>query len=515
MTSAAETLVKKLVVLASLAVPRLERSARSNVHTDYRKELTMRRLAEIAGCAALLAAALAPSALPAGHPLAAHQEPRGIGNLIAPGDRVQIVYTVDTPRVRSAKGTLWVRNDLQAKFTRLPLQLQGRTTLQAGLPARLIRGHKLFYYAVIREPRSGRSVSVPAQGARAPSSAWILGKARIFRLGTHRFGHPQAPEAVVAHARPTEVGFENGPEFHFGPQTFLVGPDRSIWLHDGLDRRLLQWRPGVPAARSVPLPFFAAANDIALGPTGTIYVLHGMGRGLSSYMALAHLSSTGGVLWQSRLAGELGDTTSFMVGGDSPLRFGPDGTLYCLVGMFGLPGGEPGWMPVATRAGRPLSIAQQRNRTQWPYQPVDGGLRLISEVYAAHVDTAPHEARYALIDRRGRVARAWRVVSRTEINLNRATPEIVGRDLVVVLDATAQNGGDYNWEYDVLRLGPHGMRAHFSLARAVWGDSVLADLRVGPDGKLYQLATSLTTGVTISRYSLGSARAKQWHELRR
>jgi len=477
----------------------------------------MRRLSQIAGCLALVAAALAPSATTAGRPLAAHQEPRGIGNLVAPGDRVQIVYTLDTPRVRSPKGTLYVRNDLQRHFVGLPLKLQGRTTLQTAVPARLIQGHKLLYYAVLRDPRSGRSVTVPARRAGGPASAFVLGKAVVVRLGTHRFGHPRAPGTIVGRAGPAEVGFEDTQEFHFGPQTFLVGRDRSIWLSDGLNQRLLGWRAGQPdtVARSMRLPFFAGDNDLALGPAGTVYVVHGVGKGVSSYMALARLSASGQVLWQRRLAGGLGDTTSFMVGANSPLRVGPDGTLYCLAGMFGLPGGEPGWMPVATPAGRPLSIAQQRRRTEWPYQPVARGLRLVSEAYTAHVDTAPHEARYALVDRHGRVVRAWRVLSRTDINFNHTTPELVGGDLLVVLDATAQTKSDFNWEYVVLRLGPHGMRERFSLARAVWGDSVLADLRVGPDGNLYQLGTSPTTGIVISRYSLGPTRAKQWHEWRR
>jgi len=136
----------------------------------------MRRLSQIAGCLALVAAALAPSATTAGRPLAAHQEPRGIGNLVAPGDRVQIVYTLDT-RVRSPKGTLYVRNDRQRHFVGLPLKLQGRTTLQTAVPARLIQGRKLLYYAVLRDSRSGRSVTVPARGAGAPSSAFVLGKA--------------------------------------------------------------------------------------------------------------------------------------------------------------------------------------------------------------------------------------------------------------------------------------------------------------------------------------------------
>jgi hypothetical protein len=54
-------------------------------------------------------------------------------------------------------------------------------------------------------------------------------------------------------------------------------------------------------------------------------------------------------------------------------------------------------------------------------------------------------------------------------------------DPVVVLDAKAQTKSDFDWEYVVLRLSLHGMRARFSLARAAWGDSVLADLPAGPD----------------------------------
>ena len=55
----------------------------------------------------------------------------------------------------------------------------------------------------------------------------------------------------------------------------------------------------------------------------------------------------------------------------------------------------------------------------------------------------------------------------------------------------------------MLRLGASGKpRAEFSLRRTVYGDNLLADVRVGPDGKLYQLASSPTTGVRVSRYSL-------------
>ena len=115
----------------------------------------------------------------------------------------------------------------------------------------------------------------------------------------------------------------------------------------------------------------------------------------------------------------------------------------------------------------------------------------------------PREVRFALIDRAGRLVRAWRVVSRTAINRSGYyTAELVGGDPVVVLDATAGRDRDFKWEYEVLRLGPSGAKTRFSLRHAVFGDNLFADLRVGPDGKLYQLGSSPTTGVTISRYSL-------------
>jgi hypothetical protein len=145
----------------------------------------------------------------------------------------------------------------------------------------------------------------------------------------------------------------------------------------------------------------------------------------------------------------------------------------------------------------------QRAGTDWPFQPVGGGLRLVSEVYGAVENAAPHEARYALVDSRGRVVRSWRVLSETDINFGYATPELVGGDLVVVIDPTLFTAHVSKWEHEVLRLGPTGLRAKLSLRLAAFGMNVLADVRVGPDGKLYQLASSPDTGVTINRYSLG------------
>ena len=83
-------------------------------------------------------------------------------------------------------------------------------------------------------------------------------------------------------------------------------------------------------------------------------------------------------------------------------------------------------------------------------------------------------------------------------------PEVVGGDVVVVLDVIQQTPAGFKWEYEVLRLGNGGrVKQEFPLARAIYGDNLLADVRIGPDGRLYRLGSSPATGVTISRFTLG------------
>jgi len=375
------------------------------------------------------------SSAPAAQPLLVHG---GIGHLIASGDRVEIGYQVYTAHVKSPVGVLYVRNSLKKNFERLPLK-RSAGGLRAVVPKRLVQGSKLVYYAVISDPSSGRSATLPRRGSRSPASAWILDRAVIVRLGSHRFGHTRAPSGIAARAGAGSVGFENNERYQCGPQTFLVGRDGSVWLHDGLNQRLLVWPAGHPdaAPRVMPLPFFAAENDIALGPAGSVYVTQLLRD--PPRLLLYRLSPAGKVLWKIRLAGDYGGESTFVLGSNSPLRLGPDGTLYCLAFM-GLAGDESGWMPVATPSGRPIAAAAQRRGTHWPFQPAAPGLRLLAETYTPpNADTAPHEERFALIDRRGHLVRAWRVLSRTDFGglAKQMTPELVGHDLVVALPSQA------------------------------------------------------------------------------
>ena len=411
-------------------------------------------------------------------PLRAHQEPRGIGNLVVPGDRVRIQYSVDSPGVRNATGTLFVRNDRMARFAALPLRKLG-----ASVPKKLLQGKRLTYYAVIRDPHTGRSAQMPH------GYAWILEHPLTIRLGKHVFGRTRSPGATAAHWAASDVGWQTEGD-DFGPETFLVGRDGAIWLSDALNSRLLV--SGPDGASTFPLPPGTVDGDVALGPAGTVYAGGGEGHG-AAYRRVLYRLRPDGVVWKQRLQGE--------VGANSALRFGAGGTLYCLVGLFDRPGGAFGWMPVATKGGRPLSESQQRAGTRWPYEPLPNGQRLVFETYGALRDGPPREARYALFSGT-RLIRSWRVTSATDLNFDYFTPELVGGDLVVAVDLTKQTGGGFKWEYEILRLGPHGARARFSLPRAVFGDNLLTDLRVGPGGMLYQLASSPAGGVTIYRYSL-------------
>ncbi len=414
----------------------------------------------------------------------------GFGNLLVPGDRLVARYSVEAGS-NAVRGTLYVRNDQQKRFSRLPLTRKSGYSVR--VPARFIHGRLLTYYASFRDPKSGKTVKL------AKRSAWVLSKPVVVKLGTHQFGQTQVSTDVVARASAAEVGWDIGDEFHLGPQTFQTASDGSTWLLDSFNNRLLVWTPGSPGkfARSIPVPYGTGISDVAFGPAGEVYVTRKLTDPVR--LVLDRLDpTTGQIVWENQVGRDYGESYP-MVASDEPLRLGPDGTLYNLVFM-GRQADEWGWMPVATPAGMPLSAAAQLAGIHWPFQPLKGGLRLVGlEVYMAHDGGAPHEIRYALVNRAGRVVRSWRIQSTTELNFHQTVPDLAGGDPVVVVDFLAPG----QTEYQVLRLGPHGLAAKLSLKRGLFGESVLPDLRVGADGKLYKLSTSPDTGIAVTRFPLG------------
>jgi hypothetical protein len=351
----------------------------------------------------------------------------------------------------------------------VPALIRGTLTIAAGL-ALLLGG-------VIQPAAASSSVPPPVA------------------LGTHRFGHLRAPDSIVAHADPNAVGFFQPPEGQdgvaYGPWSFDVTRDGSIWLLDEVKHRLLGWRPGRPErpARSVGLPPdpLERVADFAVGPDHSIYATYVPPPGPGpKTLRLSKLSPDGRVLWTAPTTVEIFN---------AQLRIGPDDALYVVGGHER----TRDWTPLTTPAGRPLSLADQRRGTS-SRQPLPGGLRL------AATYPSDSERRFALSDESGRVVRAWRVTSQDDLGAAAATPALVGGDPVVVVEVTRETKSEFLYEYEVLRLARSGGTSmRFALApegRVVWGDTPITGVRIGPDGQLYQLRTSRTGGVDIARYSL-------------
>jgi hypothetical protein len=126
-----------------------------------------------------------------------------------------------------------------------------------------------------------------------------------------------------------------------------------------------------------------------------------------------------------------------------------------------------------------------------------GGLRLVTQLsYSV--------ARFALINQSDEIVRAWRVTSSTRLSGMLGAPTLVGGDPVIPLEVSAQQ----HWEKLIVRLGPTGgTRVRFALAdRPVVGEvNLFAPLRIGADGRLYELRTNLKTGASVATYSVGPA----------
>ena len=332
-----------------------------------------------------------------------------------------------------------------------------------------------------------------AGGAVQPAAA-TSGDPPPVALGTHRFGHLRPPDSTVAHADAGEVGFEQPPPgadgVAFGPWSFDVAQDGSVWLLDEVDHRLLVWRPGRPdhPARTVRLPLdpLERIADFAVAPDHGVYATHVPPPGPGpKTLRLCRLAPDGKVLWTAPTIVEIFN---------APLRIGPDQAV-------DVHGAKPGhrWTPLTTPAGRPLPVAEQRQRTN-PWQALPGGLRLA----IAHPSAG--ERRVTLGNQAGRVLRGWRVTSQDDLGAEVATPALVGGDPVVVVEISKETRAEFLYEYQVLRLArAGGASVRFAIApdtRAVWGDTPITGVRVGPDGRLYQLRTSHTGGVDIVRYSL-------------
>ncbi len=308
----------------------------------------------------------------------------------------------------------------------------------------------------------------------------------VVQLGVHHFGDLRQPDAIVATAGPDDVGFyepANGEGVAYGPQSFEVAPDGSIWLLDSINYQLLVWQPGrsTDPAR-IPLPLGIA--DFALGLDGTIYATYPDPGSELKTLRLCALSPSGEMLWTAPT------TIEFF---NAELLTGPDGSVDAYVN------GDTGtWTPLTSPDGQVLTVDEQREGTT-SSQLLAGGQGL-TRAYVS-----PKEERFTLTDRNGRVVRAWRVTSDTALGSNYTPPTLVGGDLVVALEVW-KSEPQWVLEDVVLRLSPTGaIQRQFALDTSVWGDALFAQIRVGPDGQLYQLSTDPATGASIARFALDPA----------
>ena len=470
----------------------------------------MRRLSILLGAAVFVLVVAAASAGRSAVALSVHAA--SPSQLLVPADQAEVKYVLGLPAAAKPRGTLYVRRDGQSAFTALPLQLgvdisNGRhPSLHLVLPARFLSGQRLFYYAQLQDPASGASITIPATGAGAPQTSWIMHRPAVVPLGTYRFGHPEAAQAVVARAAAKSVGWYLPAQQ--GPQTFLVGRDRSIWLEDTWKHRMLVWQAGKPnkPVRTVPLPTEGrndnSFEDVAFGPKGTLYVTR-IERAVPGFQVFRINAKTGKVLWKSSSSPELSLTLPLS---GVALRVGVDGTLYGYVSPQSFEGidvtGTPsyGWMPLATPAGKPVPPTQQFNRIVWGYEPASAGRRFIAQPYVPlHATYMPHEQRFAILNRYGRLLHGWRITSKTAIGGWYLEPQLLNGN--VVADLAPSRPGTL--EHFFVRLDAKGLDAKASLPFRIWGDCRFTDVRVGPDGKIYALATSPKTGIAIRRYTLG------------
>jgi len=373
----------------------------------------------------------------------------------------------------------------QSGFTRLPLS----KGLRAAVPARMLSGAYVETYLLVSYPKSGRSYTQPAAGPKAPYRSWIVDSMPIVRLPSHRFGDTRAPEAVVARAAkgngPGEValGCNQFQGICFGPTSFDVAPDGTVWVVDALNDRLLGYPPGHPGTPSRTIPLAFSPIDLAIAPDGGFYLT---AHGGQTYNHLVALDASGRRRWTHLILSTIYNAN---------IRIASDGVTYSVDGLTNFR-----WIPVAGRAGNPLSLAQQQ-RGMLRYQPLSGDGQLIITY------RGDHEQWEGIATAAGTLQRTWRLESvDTMYGRLGSTASVVDGDPVLTFDVP--NKANDRLETMVVHLSSSGgLLERFFLARGVTASmdgEVATDTRVGPDGALYQLNSDPARGVRIVRYGLQS-----------
>lgn len=390
-------------------------------------------------------------------------------------------------------GVAYARAGSSRSFTRLRMTWSpGRAQLWARVPARLLTGSILEEYVVLRIPGAGRSVTIPAAGASDPYRTWILDDPSTVKLAQHQFGHLRSPEAIVARANPGngpgEVGFACPAQGRCAePTSFDVEIDGTVWVADPANHRLLIWEPGLASEPSRSIPLDYTPLELVVAPDHTVLV-RGVKPGVFDSRLFA-VDRDGRQRWWADLASDIFNTH---------LRFGSDGVLYTVVTPWGP------WTPVTHPDGTPLGTADQEANVR-PDQPISGGGRLVvdhSQVLPPD-QLAPRDWRAAVATKGGNLRRTWRITSSNDLDLSlEAVPIMVDGDPLLVFDVW--DIPNHVLEHLVVRLAAGGgIRDRFSIGRGSYGGGdIVSEIRIGADGRLYQLLSDPAWGLKIARYGV-------------
>jgi hypothetical protein len=329
------------------------------------------------------------------------------------------------------------------------------------------------YYAVLRDDRSGASITVPSGGAAAPHRSFPLAHAPDVDVGAHVFGHIRRPNARIVDANwgsaVGDLGLAGSRELGFvGPTSFDVTPDGAVTVLDQVNGRVQRWFGR--GTKATPLDVGGGLADLAVEPDGTIAVLEPPNRATPAPL-LRRFRPDGTPLWAQRLS----DRTW------AKLVVGPDGPVVLQ---------EPSeqWLPVTNHDGAPLGRGNQAERGR-PGRPLANRREVLVQRVGAG------ELRVAEVAR-DRLVRGWRITSATALGeVQLAEP--VGRRLVVVVKAYS----DDRDEFVVLVLDDERIAEQFSVETAQWAESApLARFRLSGTG-LYHLG-STPTGAFVDRFDL-------------
>jgi hypothetical protein len=409
--------------------------------------------------------------------------------LVDPGEAVSLDYelvcaSTDPYAVCGAAGDVFVKPAGTSAYTRIPLERSLDGHLHAAVPRALARTG-FAYYAQIRETVSGVSRTLPPGGAEAPHRVWVMTNRVTVDLRSHRFGHTRTPEATVVRAGwgsgRADAGLNAGAEqARMGPGAFDVASDGSVVMLDQVNGRVTTFAPDGSVRRQVAVLFTGGMGDLALAPDGRMVIVEDGGPG-SPTPVIRLVGADGAQIAATSLAERTAGLVRWSPAGAVVQQTPSDTWMRATDGSAGVL--DAAAQVRSSRVGRLIDTAQIASLVD------EQQVELV-------VDGTMYDTRYALVSGE-RLLQSWRVRSGTPLGEVQLFEPYRGGLLVVQRVWT-----DGAAEFQVLHLGPLGIRQRFTVDAAEWAESSPHSRFRYANGSLYQLRSS-ADGVEVARFSLG------------